>query len=44
VRAARGPGGGRGGPASTVGVATARALDIPVVLDALGTVTPAGHR
>jgi len=36
-----GPGGGRGGPASTVGVATARSLDIPVVLDALGTVTPA---
>ena len=43
---ARGPGGpggggGRGAPASTVGVATARAMDIPVVLDALGTVTPA---
>ncbi|HEX7440269.1 MAG TPA: efflux RND transporter periplasmic adaptor subunit, partial [Caldimonas sp.] len=39
----RGPGtGGRGGaPASTVGVATARAMDIPVVLEALGTVTPA---
>src|SRR6185503_10617951 len=34
-------GGGRGAPASTVGVAAARALDIPVVLEALGTVTPA---
>ena len=37
-----GPGGvGRGGPPSTVGVATARQADIPVQLDALGTVTPA---
>ena len=35
-----GPGGGRGGPASTVGVATAERASIPVVLDALGTVTP----
>ncbi|MES2283987.1 MAG: efflux RND transporter periplasmic adaptor subunit [Pseudomonadota bacterium] len=35
-----GPGGGRGGPASTVGVATAEKASIPVVLDALGTVTP----
>ncbi|MES3023603.1 MAG: efflux RND transporter periplasmic adaptor subunit [Pseudomonadota bacterium] len=33
-------GGGRGG-ASTVGVATAQLTDIPVVLDALGTVTAA---
>jgi multidrug efflux system membrane fusion protein len=33
--------GGRGGPASTVGVAVASAADIPVVLDALGTVTAA---
>ncbi|NRR29839.1 efflux RND transporter periplasmic adaptor subunit [Oxalobacteraceae bacterium] len=38
-----GPGGGgrRGGPATTVGVATAEKADVPVVLDALGTVTPA---
>ncbi|MEO8081002.1 MAG: efflux RND transporter periplasmic adaptor subunit, partial [Caldimonas sp.] len=36
-----GPGGGRGrGAASTVGVATATRADLPVVLDALGTVTP----
>lgn len=35
-----GPGGGRGGPASTVGVATAEKASVPVVLDALGTVTP----
>lgn len=34
-----GPGGGRG-PASTVGVATATVADLPVVLDALGTVVP----
>jgi multidrug efflux system membrane fusion protein len=33
--------GGRGAPASTVGVAVASAADIPVVLDALGTVTAA---
>jgi multidrug efflux system membrane fusion protein len=37
-----GPGGGRGGrggmPATTVGVATAERADIPVYLDALGTV------
>jgi multidrug efflux system membrane fusion protein len=41
---AGGPGGGRGGrgaPATTVGVATAAKADIPVVLDALGTVTAA---
>ena len=35
-----GPGGGRGGAPSTVGVATAETASIPVVLDALGTVTP----
>ncbi|NML59659.1 efflux RND transporter periplasmic adaptor subunit [Massilia sp. RP-1-19] len=37
------PGGrrGRGAPATTVGVATAEVADIPVVLDALGTVTAA---
>ena len=35
-----GPGGGRGGAPSTVGVATAERASIPVVLDALGTVTP----
>ncbi len=34
-----GPGGGRGG-ASTVGVATAEKASVPVVIDALGTVTP----
>ena len=33
--------GGRGGPATTVGVASAVGADIPVVLDALGTVTAA---
>lgn len=39
---ARGPGGpGRGGPSTTVGVATAELADIPVSLDALGTVVPA---
>lgn len=32
--------GGRGAPATTVGVATAEAATIPVQLDALGTVTP----
>ncbi|MGJ9417438.1 efflux RND transporter periplasmic adaptor subunit [Massilia sp. CMS3.1] len=41
-----GPGGGggggrRGAPATTVGVATAGQVDIPVTLEALGTVTPA---
>jgi multidrug efflux system membrane fusion protein len=40
-----GPGGGgggrRGGPASTVGVATAASADIPILIEALGTVTPA---
>lgn len=38
VPAAGGPGGGRG--ATTVGVATAEAADIPVNMEALGTVTP----
>jgi multidrug efflux system membrane fusion protein len=43
--AVRGPGGAanpnaRGGPPSTVGVAAARQADIPVIIDALGTVTP----
>ncbi len=37
----RGGRGGRGAPATTVGVATAEKADIPVVLDALGTVTAA---
>jgi multidrug efflux system membrane fusion protein len=36
-------GGGRGGPPSTVGVALARRADIPVVIEALGTVTPAAN-
>ncbi|MBC7455734.1 MAG: efflux RND transporter periplasmic adaptor subunit, partial [Massilia sp.] len=36
-----GGGGRRGAPATTVGVATAETADIPVVLDALGTVTAA---
>ena len=36
-----GPGGGGGrGPATTVGIAVAQAADIPVSLDALGTVSP----
>ena len=45
-QSARGPGGARGGPgggrgpAVTVGVATAQQADIPVTLEALGTVTP----
>jgi membrane fusion protein, multidrug efflux system len=38
-----GPSGGRGAPPSTVGVAVARRADIPVVIDALGTVTPAAN-
>jgi multidrug efflux system membrane fusion protein len=40
---AGGPGGGRGGgrPSATVGVATAARADVPIILDALGTVTPA---
>ncbi|WP_312685277.1 efflux RND transporter periplasmic adaptor subunit [Brevundimonas nasdae] len=36
-----GPGGGRRAAATTVGVATAATADVPVTLDALGTVTPA---
>lgn len=36
-----GPGGMRGMPATTVGVGKAERADIPVTLDALGTVTPA---
>lgn len=46
---AGGPGGGPGGPgggprsaASTVGIATATTADVPVMLDAIGTVVPAG--
>jgi len=35
-----GPGGRRGVPPITVGVATAERASVPVVLDALGTVTP----
>lgn len=38
--AAGAPGGRRSVPASTVGVATAESSRIPVILDALGTVTP----
>ena len=34
------PGGRRGAPATTVGVATAQSSSIPVILEALGTVTP----
>jgi len=41
ARGAGGPGGRRGGPPSTVGVATAEKTDLPVTLDALGTVTAA---
>ncbi|WP_341903766.1 efflux RND transporter periplasmic adaptor subunit [Polaromonas sp. YR568] len=37
---AAGPGGRRGAPSTTVGVATAEAASIPVVIEALGTVTP----
>jgi len=37
----RGGPGGRGMPATTVGVGKAERADIPIVLDALGTVTPA---
>ncbi|HTH79329.1 MAG TPA: efflux RND transporter periplasmic adaptor subunit [Ramlibacter sp.] len=36
----RAGGGGARGPAVTVGVATAEKADVPVVLEALGTVTP----
>ena len=38
-----GPGGGRGAPPSTVGVAVARRADIPVVIEALGTVVPVAN-
>jgi multidrug efflux system membrane fusion protein len=34
-------GGGRRGPASTVAVATATTTDLPIIIDALGTVKPA---
>jgi multidrug efflux system membrane fusion protein len=37
----RGGPGGRGMPATTVGVGKAERADIPILLDALGTVTPA---
>lgn len=40
TEAAAGPGGRRGAPATTVGVATAEQASIPIILDALGTVTP----
>ena len=40
ARPGAGPGGPRGAPATTVGVATAERVDLPVVLAALGTVTP----
>jgi multidrug efflux system membrane fusion protein len=42
TEAAGGPGAGgrRGAPATTVGVATAEQASIPILLDALGTVTP----
>ena len=39
ARPGGGPG-GRGAPATTVGIATAEKLDIPVVLESLGTVIP----
>jgi len=38
-RGGRGGGGGRG-PATTVGIAVAERADIPIVIDALGTVVP----
>ena len=38
--AARGPGGGGNGPLVTVGQALVRKDSVPVILDALGTVTP----
>ena len=40
ARPGAGPGGPRGAPATTVGVATAERVDLPVVLESLGTVTP----
>ncbi|RZL35985.1 MAG: efflux RND transporter periplasmic adaptor subunit [Rubrivivax sp.] len=39
--AAGGRPGGRGGQATTVGVAVARKADVPITVEALGTVTPA---
>jgi multidrug efflux system membrane fusion protein len=36
-----GGGGGRRGPASTVALATATATDLPIIIEALGTVKPA---
>jgi multidrug efflux system membrane fusion protein len=38
--AARGGGGARAGPQSAVGIAAATTRDMPVILEALGTVTP----
>ena len=35
-----GGGAGRGGPPSTVAIATARMADVPVLIESLGTVTP----
>lgn len=40
TRPAAAPAGGRSTPPSTVGVATAEKASVPVMLDALGTVTP----
>jgi multidrug efflux system membrane fusion protein len=40
ARPGGGAGGPRGAPATTVGIATAERVDLPVVLEALGTVTP----
>lgn len=40
-RGERSAAGARGGPPSTVGVATVRQADIPVIIEALGTVTSA---
>ncbi|MEO6031551.1 MAG: efflux RND transporter periplasmic adaptor subunit [Burkholderiaceae bacterium] len=39
----RGGGAVRGAPPSTVGVASAKRADIPVIIEALGTVTPAAN-
>jgi multidrug efflux system membrane fusion protein len=38
-----GPGGGRGAAATTVGIAVARQAAIPVLIEALGTVTPVAN-
>ena len=40
---AGGPGGGRGATATTVGIAVAKQADIPVLIEALGTVTPVAN-